>query len=179
MTDLNLAYMNEGFDNNNNNNDDYQSLISQYQSQQALPQQNKKQMQPQMQPQIQSQMQQQMQQEQQLPMTPQLPPMQIQMQQPQAKIEGFFNYGGGSSSNDNRRHPEYSFWDRMVMSKREVLKLFILSIVIILGISLEKIGYHYISNYINANDLSNLQEFLLRLSFPVVVFLLLWIIKSL
>lgn len=173
MTDLNLAYMNEGFDNNNNNNnDDYQSLISQYQSQQPLPQQNKKQIQPQMQ---------QMQQEQQLPMTPQLPPMvptQMQMQQPQTKIEGFFNYGGGGS-NENRRHPEYSFWDRMVMSKREVLKLFILSIVIILGISLEKIGYHYISNYINANDLSNLQEFLVRLSFPVVVFLLLWIIKSL
>ena len=65
------------------------------------------------------------------------------------------------------------------MSKREVLKLFILSIVIILGISLEKVGYHYITLYLNSTDLTTFQEFLVRLSFPIIVFLLLWIIKSL
>ena len=65
------------------------------------------------------------------------------------------------------------------MSKREVLKLFILSIVIILGISLEKLGYHYITSYISSTDLTTLQEFMVRLSFPVIVFLFLWIIKSL
>jgi|688.fasta_scaffold00862_18 hypothetical protein len=74
---------------------------------------------------------------------------------------------------------EYSFWDRMVMSKREVLKLFILSIVIILGISIEKVGFYYISLYLNSTDLSSFQEFLVRISFPLIVFLLLWIIKSL
>ena len=74
---------------------------------------------------------------------------------------------------------QYSFWDRMVISRREVLKLFILSLVIILGISIEKIGYHYLSNYINSVDLSSLQEFLVRLSFPILVFIILWIIKSL
>lgn len=77
------------------------------------------------------------------------------------------------------RQNEYSFWDRMVMSKREVLKLFILSIVIILGISIEKVGFYYISLYLNSTDLSTFQEFLVRISFPLVVFLLLWIIKSL
>lgn len=86
--------------------------------------------------------------------------------------EHFNNYG-------YQRNPEYSFWDRMVMSKREVLKLFILSIVVILGISLEKIGFHYISLYLNSTDLSTFQEFLVRISFPLLVFLLLWIIKSL
>lgn len=78
-----------------------------------------------------------------------------------------------------QRHPEYSFWDRMIMSKREVLKLFILSIVIILGISIEKVGFYYISLYLNSTDLSSFQEFLVRISFPLIVFLLLWIIKSL
>ena len=78
----------------------------------------------------------------------------------------------------NRQY-EYSFWDRMVMSKREVLKLFILSIVIILGISIEKVGFYYISLYLNSTDLSSFQEFLVRISFPLIVFLLLWIIKSL
>jgi ABC-type bacteriocin/lantibiotic exporter with double-glycine peptidase domain len=78
-----------------------------------------------------------------------------------------------------KRYPEYSFWDRMVMSKREVMKLFILSIVIILGISLEKIGFHYLTSYISNTDLTAFQEFLVRLSFPILVFIILWIIKSL
>jgi len=109
---------------------------------------------------------------QQLPPTPppQMPPQQHQQQQ-----EGFQN----NYQQQGRRYPEYSFWDRMVMSKREVLKLFILSIVIILGISLEKLGYHYITSYISSTDLTTLQEFMVRLSFPVIVFLFLWIIKSL
>jgi hypothetical protein len=74
---------------------------------------------------------------------------------------------------------QYSFWDRMVMSRREVMKLFILSIVIILGISLEKIGCHYINQYLSSNDLTNIQELLVRFSFPIIVFIILWIIKSL
>jgi len=78
-----------------------------------------------------------------------------------------------------KRFPEYSFWDRMVMSKREVLKLFILSIVIILGISLEKFGNHYLTTYISNTDLTTFQEFIVRLSFPILIFIILWIIKSL
>jgi hypothetical protein len=74
---------------------------------------------------------------------------------------------------------QYSFWDRMVMSRREVMKLFILSIVIILGISLEKIGCHYINEYLTSNDLTYIQELLVRFSFPIIVFIILWIIKSL
>lgn len=84
-----------------------------------------------------------------------------------------------SNNYQYQRNLEYSFWDRMVMSKREVLKLFILSMVVILGISLEKVGFYYISNYLNSTDLSTFQEFLVRISFPIIVFLLLWIIKSL
>jgi len=74
---------------------------------------------------------------------------------------------------------QYSFWDRMVMSRREVMKLFILSIVIILSISLEKIGCHYINEYLTSNDLTYIQELLVRFSFPIIVFIILWIIKSL
>jgi hypothetical protein len=74
---------------------------------------------------------------------------------------------------------QYSFWDRMVMSRREVMKLFILSLVIILGISLEKIGCHYINQYLSSNDLTYIQELLVRFSFPIIIFIILWIIKSL
>jgi len=100
------------------------------------------------------------------------------------QIENFANYYNyqeqqRQSPNQYSRTPQYSFWDRMVMSRREVLKLFILSLVIILAISLEKIGCHYLYNYISSTDLTTFQEFLVRLSFPIVVFIILWIIKSL
>jgi len=99
--------------------------------------------------------------------------VQMHMQQQQAQAQQ------QQQQQQQKRYPEYSFWDRMVMSKREVLKLFILSIVIILGISLEKIGFHYLTAYISSTDLTTFQEFLVRLSFPILVFIILWIIKSL
>lgn len=79
----------------------------------------------------------------------------------------------------NQRNPEYSFWDRMVLSKNDVLKLVILSLIIVLGISIEKFLFHYINQYLTENLLSPMQDFLVRLSIPVSVILFLWIIKSL
>ncbi len=124
------------------------------------------------------------------PMQQQQPPPIVQSKKPQPprQQEEFTNYEyqyqappspPQQQSQQQKRYPEYSFWDRMVMSKREVMKLFILSIVIILGISLEKIGSHYLTSYISNTDLTSFQEFLVRLSFPILVFIILWIIKSL
>ena len=101
-----------------------------------------------------------------------------QIQQPQ--MQNYYqNQQQPQQQYRRQRNPEYSFWDRMVMSRTDVIKLFILSIVIVLGISIEKIGYYYISSYLNENTLSSIQELLVRLSFPIIVFILLWIIKSL
>lgn len=77
------------------------------------------------------------------------------------------------------RYPEYSFWDRMAMSRSDVFKLVLLSFVIVLGISIEKLGSHYITQYLADNVLSPLQEFIVRFTYPVLIFLFLWIIKSL
>jgi len=114
----------------------------------------------------------------------QAPVYQQPVQQPQQQFQQsniqYYNQSQPLPQKIKRqRNPEYSFWDRMVMSRNDVIKLFILSIVIVLGISIEKIGYHYISSYLNENSLSNIQELLVRLSFPIIVFILLWIIKSL
>jgi hypothetical protein len=74
---------------------------------------------------------------------------------------------------------EYSFFDKMTMKRPEVIKLAIFSLVILLAIALDKIGSFYISKYLNENILTETNEFLLRLSYPVVIFLFLWIIKAL
>lgn len=78
-----------------------------------------------------------------------------------------------------QKKTEYSFFDRMSLKKDEVIKLAIFSLVIVLGIAMDRIGTHYISKYLDENVLTDMQEFLLRLSYPVVIFLVLWMMKSL
>lgn len=72
----------------------------------------------------------------------------------------------------------YSFGDRMILKRGEVIKLFTFSLVIVLAIALEKIGTYYLTKYLSDNVFSELQEFVLRLTYPVVVFLIIWLIKS-
>lgn len=79
----------------------------------------------------------------------------------------------------SKQYPSYSFWDRMNIKRPEVVKLAIFSLVIVLGISLDRIGTHYITKYLNDNIFTDMQEFLLRLSYPITIFIFLWIVKSL
>jgi hypothetical protein len=82
--------------------------------------------------------------------------------------------------NDNyrKRVPEYNFFDRMNMKKSEVIKLALFSLVIVLGISVERLITYYLSKYIGDNILTEFQEFLLRFSYPIGIFLVLWIFKA-
>jgi hypothetical protein len=84
----------------------------------------------------------------------------------------------GSHGHVAKRNPSYSFSDRMAMKRGEVIKLAMFSLVIVLAISLERIGTHYLTKYLSDNLFTEFQEFMLRLSYPVIVFILLWIIKS-
>lgn len=98
-------------------------------------------------------------------------PISSQQHQPQTK-ESFQNMRYQSQQN-------YTFWDKMSMKRGDVIKLAIFSLVIVLGIAIDRIGTHYINKYLSDNILTNFQEFMIRLSYPIVVFLILWIIKSL
>jgi len=111
-----------------------------------------------------------------------------QIQQPPMIIPNNYNYNYNTNYEEKphkpppkkvQRNPEYSFWDRMVLSKNDVIKLVIFSLIIVLGISIEKIIFHYINQYLTENLLSPMQDFLVRLSIPVSLILFLWIIKSL
>jgi len=73
----------------------------------------------------------------------------------------------------------YSFWDKMSMKRSDVIKLAIFSLVIVLAIAIDRIGTHYINKYLADNILTNFQEFMIRLAYPIVIVNVLWIIKSL
>ena len=165
MTELNIAYSYNG----NEMMDDKQSddMMIDYQQQ---PQQQPQQQLPQQQPQQQVQQQVQLQPQQQLaPINNSYylnqPPQQPQIIKKQQVYQ--------------QRNPEYSFWDRMVLSRNDVFKLVLLAFVIVLGISIFSIGNHYLNQYLSDNILSSTQEFIVRISYPILIFILLWIIKSL
>lgn len=77
-----------------------------------------------------------------------------------------------------KKRNEYNFIDRMNLKKSEVIKLALFSLVIVLGISVDRMLTYYLSKYIGDNILTDFQELLLRLSYPITIFLLLWIFKS-
>ena len=77
-----------------------------------------------------------------------------------------------------KRGNEYSFFDRMNLKRTEVIKLSLFSLVIVLGISIDRMLTYYLSKYIGDNILTDFQEFLLRISYPITIFLLLWIFKA-
>ena len=83
-----------------------------------------------------------------------------------------------SQQQQQPRKPEYNFIDRMNLKKTEVIKLALFSLVIVLGISIDRMLTYYLSRYISDNVLTDFQELLLRLSYPITIFLLLWIFKA-
>ena len=97
--------------------------------------------------------------------------IQQQMMQPQTSHQQ-------STEQTYKRKTEYNFIDRMNLKKTEVIKLALFSLVIVLGISIDRMLTFYLSRYINDNVLTDFQELLLRLSYPITIFLLLWIFKA-
>jgi hypothetical protein len=165
MTELNIAYSyNSDLMDNSNVPDNYENNEISQQSHSLQPQQPSQQSSQQQPPQ--------------LPQLQQPPPQQAPIYQP-AMPNYYTQQAAQPVKKNHQRAPEYSFWDRMAMSRNDVLKLFILSLIVVLGISIDRIGSHYIKQYLTDNILSPIQEFIVRLSYPVIIFLFLWIIKSL
>jgi len=171
MTELNIAYSYNGdLMDNSNLSDNYESVDLSQQSphpSQQSPQSSQQQQSSQPQQSSQQQLQ-------------QPPPQQAPIYQP--SIPNFYPQQQVIQTPPKKQYqraPEYSFWDRMAMSRNDVLKLFILSLIVVLGISIDRTGSHYIKQYLTDNVLSPIQEFIVRLSYPVIIFLFIWIIKSL
>ena len=178
MTDLNLLYGQEdnlmGDQMGAKDGGMYSSQLSGQQLHKMASQntvdQEEKQQQQQQQQQLQHMQQQQMQQQmQQQQMQQQMLQAQTVQQKPIQKLE---------SDGQSRRKMEYNFMDRMNMKKGEVIKLALFSLVIVLGISIDRMITFYISKYIGDNVLTDFQELLLRISYPIGIFLLLWIFKA-
>jgi hypothetical protein len=83
-----------------------------------------------------------------------------------------YKYGSGSGGDGD------SMWDKLSSKKYDVLKLVLLSLVILLAMSSDRVIQHYLGAYISGGLFTTVQEFLVRLSYPLVVLLVLWIVKA-
>jgi hypothetical protein len=180
MTELNLLYGSEDnlmSDSNDRNENVYSSKVSGQQlhkmaSQNDMGYEDKISKQQMMMQQHSQHSQQQAQQQKQIQ-----PPPIAQIQQPMQQ----FQTQSTTQQGDNqgvRRRVEYNFMDRMNLKRGEVLKLALFSLVIVLGISVDRMITHYLSKYLGDNSLTDFQEFLLRFSYPIGIFLALWIFKA-
>jgi hypothetical protein len=71
-----------------------------------------------------------------------------------------------------------SMWDKMGSRKYDVLKLVVLSLVILLAMSSDRVVNYYLSKYLTAGLFTTTQVFFVRQRFPLFVLLLLWWIKA-
>tara|TARA_Y100001970_G_scaffold293482_1_gene440569 strand:+ start:27451 stop:27984 length:534 start_codon:yes stop_codon:yes gene_type:complete len=72
-----------------------------------------------------------------------------------------------------------SMVDRYARSKRDVSKLFVMALLVLLALSMNDIIKYYLGKYVMNNDLTNNNELYLRLSVPLSVLLLIWTMKAL
>jgi hypothetical protein len=71
-----------------------------------------------------------------------------------------------------------SFWDRLANKKWEVFKLFIMSLIVVLGLSLHGVANHYLDKYIGSAFLTEMQEAAIRVAYPASIILFIWIVKA-
>jgi len=77
------------------------------------------------------------------------------------------------------KEPEINFFEKLGNTKGDVFKLFMFSLVILIAISFDKLIFFYLKKYLDENLLSSTNELIIRLSYPIGIIVLIWILKSL
>jgi hypothetical protein len=70
-----------------------------------------------------------------------------------------------------------SFFDRVSSKRFEILKVFSFALIIVLAISIDRVNTYYLTQYVTNSILTGTQELLLRISYPVTVLIIIWLLK--
>ena len=89
-----------------------------------------------------------------------------------------YNNTNQQNNQQNNQQIENSFWNRLSYKRNEVFKLIMFSLVILLAISIDRMGTFYLSKYVNENVLTDNQELIIRMAYPVIIVLILWFLKA-
>lgn len=95
-----------------------------------------------------------------------------QLQQQIQNLQNEIRKGGGKES---KQSP--SMIDLFVAKKKDVIRLTILSLTVLLGLSLHYVASDSIRNYLADNDFTPNQEFMTKVAYPLTVLLTIWTLK--
>ena len=76
------------------------------------------------------------------------------------------------------KEPQISFWDKLGQTKGDVFKLFLFALVILIAIAFDRLIFKYLKQYLEDNIISGFNEFIIRLSYPIGVIVVIWLLKS-
>ena len=76
------------------------------------------------------------------------------------------------------KEPQISFWDKLGQTKGDVFKLFLFALVILIAIAFDRLIFTYLKQYIEENVVTGFNEFIVRLSYPIGVIVVIWLLKS-
>ena len=71
-----------------------------------------------------------------------------------------------------------SIISKFINKKRDMMKILIYSLIILLGLSAHFVIKHYLKLHLMENDFNSRKEFLLRFSYPLTVFAIIWMLKA-
>lgn len=77
----------------------------------------------------------------------------------------------------NMQNDMDTLFDRFASKKKDVFKLFSLSLTICLGISIHFVLSDLIKNYILNNEFTSSKELLIRIAYPISIFIFMWSLK--
>lgn len=89
------------------------------------------------------------------------PPEQMYMQQPAPVV-----------------YEQDTFFQRIANSRYDVLKVVVFAMIILFAISMDRLITHYLCEYVTGNILTAGQEFIVRLSYPIAILLVIWFVKA-
>lgn len=72
-----------------------------------------------------------------------------------------------------------SFFDKIAAKRFEILKVFSFALIIVLAISIDRVNTFYLTQYVTNSVLTSTQELLLRISYPITVLIIIWLLKLL
>lgn len=70
-----------------------------------------------------------------------------------------------------------TFMDKFLDKKKDVIKLFNLSLTILLGMSMHYVIVDWLKDYIRLNTFSDNKEFFIKLAYPVTILMFIWVSK--
>ena len=94
------------------------------------------------------------------------PSLQEQLQQLQIEL-----------NNQKKQKKQDNIVDKYISKKKDVLKLFLMALTILLAFSMHYLIIDLIKNYSLTNDLSSGRELFVKLAYPISVLMVIWTIK--